>query len=219
MGNRLRVTFCIITAAAMCAGGARAEPRQYCVTCDTPDQTYLCQIETPHANPSDKGLQLFCIIRISKDGGHNSCAVANRDAAQCAGAIRTYTFEAPAIPPQLRDAVQRYRKAKDKDKDKPDETLPPQKRGEPKTLIEVTGRAVNASRKGIKKTGATVSGAASATTGKVGKVAIGAGKGVTKAARKVGSATKKTGSAVGSAAKTAYNCLRSWFKKCGSSQQ
>ena len=80
----------------------------------------------------------------------------------------------------------------------------------------MTGKAVKASRKGLKNTGQAVSGAASSTTQTVGKVARGAGKGVTKAAKKVGSATKKTGSAVGSAAKTALDCLKSWFKECGS---
>jgi len=216
MGNLLRVIFCIITVAAMLAGGAHAEQRQYCVSCKDPDRTYVCQLETPHASPSDKGLQLYCIIRISKDGGHKSCAIDNQDTTQCAGPVRTYAFDAPVISPQLRDAAQRYRKSRDRDK--PEQTLPPQKGGEPETLIEMTGRAANASRKGIKKTGQAVTGAVGATTATVGKAVRGAGKGVTKTVRKVGSTTKKTGSAVGSAAKTAYDCLRSWFRKCGDSQ-
>jgi len=218
MGNRFRIILCL-TASAMLAGGAMAESRKYCVSCKDPDQTYVCQVDTPYASPGGKGLQLYCIIRTSKDGGHASCTIAGTDAEQCAGPVRIYTFEAPVIPPRVRDAVQRLRKAGDTDS--PEEsllTVPPQKGGEPKTLIDMTGRAVTASRKGIKNTGKAVTGAASATTGTVGKVVRGAGKGVTKTARKVGSVTKKTGSAAASAAKTAYDCLRSLFKNCGASQ-
>ncbi len=209
-------TMVSFVAAALMAGGATAAPRQYCVTCKDPDQTYICQVETSLANPNDKGLQLYCIIRTSKDGGHKSCAVTNKDVAQCAGPVRTYSLQSPVIPPQMRDAVRRFRKAGEIDK--PDESRPQQKGGEPETLIDMTGRAVKALPQGIKNTGQTISGTAGAATGAVGKVARGAGKGVTKAARKVGSATKKTGAAVGRTTKTAIDCLWSWFKECGSPQ-
>lgn len=215
MKFRFTITLCF-SAAAMIAGDVAAETRQYCVTCKDPDQTYVCRVETPLANPNEKGLQLYCIIRTSKDGGHKTCAVSTTDIAECAGPVRTYSFQAPAIPPQMRDAVQRFRKARKTDQ--PDEGTPQQKGGEPKTLIDMTGRAIKASRQGIKNTGEKISGTASATTGKIGKVVRGAGKGVTKAARKVGSATKKTGAAVGNTAKTAIGCLWSWFRDCGASQ-
>lgn len=198
-------------------GTAGAQTWQYCVMCKEPDQTYLCQVDTPHTNPSDKGLQLYCIIRISKDGGHKSCAVQSSGAERCAGTVKTYNFQAPAVPPKLRSAVDRLRKSGEKNED--DQTLPPQKGGEPKTLIDMTGRAIKASRRGLSNAGQAVSGAASSTTGKVGKTARGVGRGVTKAAGKVGSSTKKTGSAVGRAAKTAFDCLKSLFKECGSKQE
>lgn len=219
MEIRFTITLCF-SAAVMIAGEAVAEPRQFCVTCTEPDQTYVCRVETPLANPNEKGLQLYCIIRTSKDGGHKTCAVTKTDIAQCAGPVRTYSFQAPVIPPKMRDAVQRLRKAREKAKemDQPEKDRPRQKDGEPETLIDMTGRAVEASRQGIKNTGETISGTASATTGKVGEVARGAGKGVTRAARKVGSATRKTGAAVGSTAKTALDCIRSWFRDCGSSK-
>ena len=213
----IRILFALcIGAAAMIAGKANAEPQQFCVTCKDPDQTYVCSVETPQSNPNEKGLQLYCIIRTSKDGGHRSCAITNTDIAQCAGPVRTYSFQAPAIPPQVREAVKRFRKSREGDK--PDEERPKQKGDEPETLIDLTGRAVKALPKGIKNTGETISGTASATTGKVGQVARGAGQGVTKAARKVGSATKKTGKAVGSTAKSAIDCIWSWFKDCGGSE-
>ena len=217
MRTAMRILLCLIGSLVFIAfdfGTAGAETRQYCVTCKEPDQTYVCQVDTPHANPSDKGLQLYCIIRTSKDGGHRSCAVQSNSADGCTGPVKTYSFQAPVITPELRSTVDRLRKPNEKKAD--EQTLPPQKGGEPETLIDLTGRAVRASRKGLSNTGQAVSGATSSTTGKVGKAARGVGKGVTNAAGKVGSATKKTGSAVGSAAKTAYDCLKSLFKECGS---
>ena len=194
---------------------AKAEARQYCVVCEDPDQSYVCRVETPYENPSDKGMRLYCIIRTSKDGGHKSCKVdINRAVDACTGPVKTYTFKAPAASPELRSAIDRLRKSREKNET--DQNLPQQKGGEPETLIDMTGRAVKASREGLSNTGQAVSGAASTTTGTVGKAARGVGKGVTKAAGKVGSATKKTGGAVSNAAKTAFDCLKSFFKECGS---
>lgn len=215
MMNYRLIIFAICAFAIFIPRPGWAESRQYCVVCKGPGQTYLCQVNTPHNSSSDKGLQLYCIIKLSKDGGHKSCAVRNDTSAVCTGPTRTYTFQAPAVPPQIRSAMEKIRKSQNDAKDD-QETLAKQKSGEPKTLIDMTGRAVGASRKGLKNTGQAVGGAASSTTHTVGKVARGAGKGVTKAAKKVGSATKKTGSAVGNAAKTALDCLKSWFKECGS---
>ncbi len=200
--------------AAIMSDAAQAESRQYCVACKDPDQTYICQVDTPHTNPSDKGLQLYCIIRTSKDGGHRSCEVQASGADSCAGTLKTYSFQAPTLPPEVRQKVNQLRNSREEKKQ--EQTLPPQKGGEPETLIDLTGRAVKASRKGLSNTGQAVSGATGSATGKVGKAARGVGKGVTKAAGKVGSATKKTGSAVGGAAKTAIDCLKSLFKECGS---
>lgn len=219
MGRAIKYRFGTTTAfilALLLPGGAEAEPRQYCVSCTGPDQTYLCSVDTPGSNPSDKGLQLYCIIRTSKDGGHRSCAVGATPLSACVGPVKAYTFHAPAIPEQVKEAVSRFR---DRTGDSPtEESSQPRKGGEPETLIDLTNRAVGASKEGLKNTGQAVGGAASATTGKVGQAARGVGKGVAKTAGKVGSATKKTGGAVGSAAKTAWDCMKSLFRDCGSSE-
>ena len=215
--RKLLVLIAGLVFVAFVSGAAEAGSQQYCVACKDPDQTYVCRVDTPNANPSDKGLQLYCIIRISKDGGHRSCAVQSNSAEACDGPVKAYSFQAPTIPPKLKSAVEQFQKSREKNADEP--TLPSQKGGEPETLIDMTGRAVKATKKGLSNTGEAVGGAASSTTGKVGKAARGVGKGVTKAAGKVGSATKKTGSAVGSAAKTALDCLKSFFKECGSKKE
>lgn len=191
-----------------------AETQDYCVICSDPDQTYRCQLNTLGASSGNKGMQLYCIIRLSKDGGHKSCAVRAASSAVCEGPVRTYAFTAPAIPSKLKNAADKIRNSGNGTPDI-QETPANQNEGEPKTLFEMTGRAVKASRKGVKNTRQAVGGAAGATTRKVGNAARGAGKGVTKGAQKVGAATRKTGSAVGNAAKTALNCLKSWFKECG----
>lgn len=195
-----------------------SQSQQYCVVCNSPDQTYLCQVNTPRNNQGDKGMQLFCIIEISKDGGHKSCAVRDSASAVCTGPVKTFTFQDPAISSQIKSAAEKIRNSRNPANDIQD-APPNQNRGEPKTLIEMTGRAVKASRNSLKNTGQAVSGAASSTSQKVGKAARGAGKGVTNTAKKVGTATKKTGSTVGNAAKTAFNCLKSWFKDCSAKQQ
>jgi hypothetical protein len=150
MKNRFGIIIVCFAAAILTHGDAKAETQQYCVVCKGPDQTYLCRVETPLANPNNKGLELYCIIRTSKDGGHKSCAVDTRSAADCAGPVKTYTFQAPTIPPNLRSAVERYRNRPKKAEE--EQSLPPQKGGEPKTLVDVTGRAVDASREGLRNT-------------------------------------------------------------------
>lgn len=202
---------------SLMAGAAYAATSQFCVKCTDPDQTYLCSVETPNANPSAQGLQLYCIVRTSKEGGHRSCAVDTSSAANCAGQLRTYTFQTPQIPQNARNALNRLRGSQQDSV--PDDSLSPQPGGEPKTLIDLTKRSFGASKEGLKNAGEAVGNATGTTTEKVGSAARGVGKGVAKAAGKVGSATKKTGHAVGSAAKTAWDCVKSLFKDCSSSEQ
>ena len=195
---------------------AEAGTVQLCVQCTDPDKTYLCDVNTNNALQNQKGLQLFCIIRTSREGGHRSCSVDERPISQCSGEVKSYSFNAPQIPENVRRALAKRRSQGPANS--PDPDIPPQKGGEPETLIEMTRGAVGASKEGIKNSGQAVGTAAGATKQTVGNAARGVGKGVTSAAGKVGSATKKTGSAVGSAAKNAWDCVKSLFKGCGSSQ-
>lgn len=219
----MRTVYKLAALAAIMAGSMVSVPSsswagtvQFCVKCVDPAKTYLCNIETANSLQNQKGLQLFCIIRTSREGGHRSCAVDQNNAADCSGEVKSYSFNAPQIPEGVRRALGRQPAPQP---GQPDTTnLPPQKGGEPETLIEMTRGAVGASKEGLKNTGNTVGGAASTTKHKVGQAARGVGKGVANAAGKVGSATKKTGNAVGSAAKTAWDCVKSLFKDCSSSQ-
>jgi len=190
-----------------------AAAAQYCVKCTEPDQTYVCNVDTGPGLQNEKGLQLFCIIRTSREGGHRSCAVDQSSSANCTGIPKTYSFNVPEIPDSVRHAL-----AKRQHERTPRTTTELPKDGDPETLIDLTRGAVGASKKGIKNTGETVGGVAGTTKEKVGQAARGVGKGVAAVTGKVGSATKKTGSAVGSAAKNAWDCVKSLFKDCSSTE-
>lgn len=186
---------------------------QFCVACTEPAQTYVCNVETPHTFQNNTGLQLFCIVRISKDGGHRSCTVDQSKTGNCSDVIKSYSFNAPEIPDGVKRALAKRQQKSSSDTEQM--ATPPQRGGEPETFIDMTRGAVGASREGLRTTGEAVGSA----TNKVGEAARGVGRGAVSAVGKVGSAGKKTGSAVGGAAKTAWECVRSLFKKCGSSEQ
>lgn len=183
--------------------GAAADG-QFCIACKDPDQVYRCRVDTPQADLNRKGLELYCIIKTAKDGGHGSCAVQSNTGGACAGPVRSYTFRAPEVPAEVRDAAERFRDRHADDEG--DSRLPKQKGGEPETLVDMTSRAVGAS-------GEAARGAAGTTGDTVGTI----GQVVGKAAKGAGSAAKTTGGAVTNAARTAYDCVRSLFSDCGSS--
>ena len=198
---------------AFSPSAVKAEPTQFCVKCVDPNQTYVCQVEAPQSGAPSKGLQLYCIVRTSKEGGHRSCAVDNTPISRCAGPVKSYAFVPPGLSPNARAAIERYRGQAGGEASFPNAS--PSTGDEPATVFGMTRGAVGASKKSLQSSGQAVGGAASKTGQGVGKAARGVGK----AAGKVGSATKKTGSAVGSAARTAYDCMRSFFRDCRSSDE
>jgi hypothetical protein len=120
---------------------ASAGDATYCVTCTNPDQTYLCRVDAGGAKAID-ALKLYCIIRTAKEGHHGSCSV-DRAAAGCNGVEKVYSYDGP-LPEDIAADVKKYNdKVGQQQKvfEKP-------KGNQPKTLVELTGRAVNASRQG-----------------------------------------------------------------------
>lgn len=171
-----------------------AEPQQFCVKCADPNQTYVCQIDTTQPVARADGLQLYCIVQTSKEGGHRSCAVDNTPIGSCAGELKSYTFAAPLAPPGTRATI---------GQDQQNYTSDPEAVEAPAPREDKPATLVGASRRGIQSTGQAVGSAA---------------RGMGNAAGKVGSATKKTGSAVGGATRRAYDCVRSLFRECGRSE-
>jgi hypothetical protein len=133
---------------------ATAGEISYCVTCSGPDQTYLCKVVGESSRPND-ALKLYCIIRTAKEGNHASCK-AKRDIEGCVGEPKVYSYEGPTLPaeiasdPRAKKLMGRLNREKKKF-DKP--------KGEgPKTLVELTSRAMSSSRKGLRNAREAISG-------------------------------------------------------------
>jgi hypothetical protein len=132
--------------------GAKAGDAAFCVTCKNPDQTYLCRIAGGDAGRSDAA-KLYCVVRTAKEGGHASCS-AREATAGCHGVEKVYSYDGPAIPdviaedPRVKKVlgrIEKEQKAYDKD-------------DEHKSLVEVTGQAMSASRRGWRNMRASITG-------------------------------------------------------------
>jgi hypothetical protein len=120
---------------------AAAEGASYCVSCTGPDQTYICNVTGEGARRTD-ALKLYCIVRTAKEGGHASCAARN-EVAGCNGVTKVYAYDGPSLPAAIGPAPTEEAGI--------DEAFDQQPKNEaPKTLVEATGRAYNASRRGIR---------------------------------------------------------------------
>jgi hypothetical protein len=120
---------------------ALAGDATYCVTCTNPDQTYLCRVDAGGAKAID-ALKLYCIIRTAKEGHHGSCSV-DRPAAGCNGVEKLYSYDGP-LPEDIAADVKKFNdKVEQQQKifEKP-------KSNQPKTLVELGGRAASATRQG-----------------------------------------------------------------------
>ena len=130
--------------------GAEAGDAAYCVTCKGPEQTYLCRVAGDVRSDAAK---LYCVVRTAKEGGHASCA-AREATAGCHGVEKVYSYDGPAIPERIAEdprvkkvlgRIEKEQKAYDKD-------------DEHKSLVEVTGQAVSASRRGWRNMRASITG-------------------------------------------------------------
>lgn len=213
--------------------GAEAGDAAFCVTCKGPDQTYLCRVAGDVRSDAAK---LYCVVRTAKEGGHASCA-ARGTTAGCNGVEKVYSYDGPAIPdaiaedPRVKKAlgrIEKEQKAFDKDEDR-------------KSLVEVTGQAVSASRRGWRNMRASITGhdeanqasapnpAAPARSaaqdplpplpGETPALPLSAGHepgvpsaGTIPAEGAAPSPQRKRG--VGSFARNTYRCVRSLFRKC-----
>ena len=132
--------------------GAEAGDAAFCVTCKGPDQTYLCRV-TGDAISRNDAAKLYCVVRTAKEGGHASCGA--RDAtAGCHGVEKIYSYDGAAIPDGLAEdprvkkvlgRIEKEQKAFDKEDDH-------------KSLVDVTGQAVSASRRGWRNMRASITG-------------------------------------------------------------
>jgi len=72
----------LAVAMALCGlSPAFAGEASYCVTCQGPDQTYLCRVTGDEISQSD-AVKLYCVVRTAKEGGHASCGARNAGASR-----------------------------------------------------------------------------------------------------------------------------------------
>ena len=138
--------FCVALPAATQAGSV-----EYCVTCKTPKASYRCRLEGGGVTPSD-AFKLYCVVRTTKEGNHASCAAKKNP--NCAGELRVYAYDGPTLPGNVtgdrrlqdlnRRVEQQNRAFEDDRGDKPN------------SLIELGGKAYDASKRGLQGAGAAI---------------------------------------------------------------
>jgi hypothetical protein len=181
----------------------------YCVHCTGPDQTYVCKVAAGGGKPSD-ALKLYCVVRTAKEGHHASCS-AERSTPACNGVEKVYSYDGPlpedlAADPRVKKLTKKYESEQDAfDKPKSDSKAP-------KTLVELGGRAVNASRKGWR--GAFGGGSSD-------EAAPPAGESLAAEEQSTALAAQSTPEPMPEAShpnrvQRAYRCMMSFFRNCGS---
>jgi hypothetical protein len=210
----------IVAALVVCAvPPARAEEASYCVTCKNPDQSYVCRVDAGGLKAGD-ALKLYCIIRIAKEGHHGSCA-ADNNASACNGVEKVYSYDG-AIPPDIASdpRVERFvnklqRNQQNFDDDKPQGDAP-------KTLVELTGRAVSASKKGLRNARSALGGSSSTDQPLPAGEPLSNDQSAASAENEPNASPdaphlnrmQRAGSAVGGFARKSYHCVLSLFRNC-----
>jgi hypothetical protein len=199
---------------------ARAEQASYCVTCKNPDQSYVCRVDAGGLKAGD-ALKLYCIIRIAKDGHHASCA-AESNSSGCQGVEKVYSYDG-AIPddiaadPRVKHFVNKLQRDQQTFDEKPQGDAP-------KTLVELTGRAVSASRKGLRNARSAL-GSSSADQPLPSGDPLPPDQSAASGAGNVSNQSpdaphlnrmQRAGSAVSGLARKSYHCVLSLFRNCSS---
>jgi hypothetical protein len=200
---------------------ASAEQARYCVTCKSPDQTYLCRVDGGGSRPSD-ALKLYCVIRTAKEGHHASCAASEGNSSGCHGVEKVYSYDGPmpddlASDPRIKHFTDKIKRDQQTFDAKP-------KGDQPKTLVEMTGRAVSASRKGLRNARGALGGTSDPGDQPLPDEPLPLSQSDAPLAAETApvesadashpSRVQRAGSAVGGAARKSYRCVLSLFRNC-----
>jgi hypothetical protein len=214
MGRHACAAFSGMVALATClATSALAGEATYCVTCMGPDQVYRCRVTGEGSKPND-ALKLYCVIRTAKEGHHASCSAENATPA-CAGPEKIYAYDGPDIDqiaqdPRVKNLMKRV-EHNNKVFDKP------KAEGQaPQTMVELTGRALSASRQGLRNARSALTGShEDAQPLPVSPQATSSTQADPASNPKPTSRMQRASAAMGSLARRSYHCLRSFFLHCG----
>jgi len=210
MGQRIQFRPILTAALVVAAFGfiaptAQAASADYCITCKNPDETYRCRVTGSGAKPSD-ALKLYCVIRTAKEGNHASCS-AKKATAACVGLVKVYTYDGPTLPqgvtsdPRVRELNRKIERDR--------QTFQEPEGAEPKSLFELGGRAVDASRKGLRNAGSAI-GLGSSDSGTAPQAAP-----APPPRQAAPPAPAPTKPARRSFARRSYDCMLSLFRDCG----
>jgi hypothetical protein len=194
------------SALAVAASPVFAEEAKYCVTCKNPDQTYVCRVTAGGTKASD-AFKLYCVIRLAKEGHHASCSADS--SSNCNGVEKVYSYEGPMPDDLASDPHIKKLQSKIEEQQK---IFEPPKGNEPHTLVELTGRAMSASRQRWRNARGALVGS-SEPAGQPLPQASPQEQTATPVAPQAES-TQHRGSAVTSFARKSYHCMMSLFRNC-----
>jgi hypothetical protein len=195
--------------AVAAASPAFTEEARYCVTCKNPDQTYVCRVMAGGTRASD-AFKLYCVIRLAKDGHHASCSAAS--SSNCNGVEKVYSYDGPMPDDLVSDPHIQKLQSKIEEQQK---IFEPPKGNEPHTLVELTGRAMSASRQRWRNArGALVGSAPPPGQPSPQDGSTPPASRQVQAAPPVAPQAQHTGSSVTSFARKSYHCMMSLFRHC-----
>ncbi len=187
-------TFALMAVFAIPGQAIAQNQQDYCIKCSNPDETYICRIVS-NSN-SARGKQLFCIMNIAKEQGHDSCA-ATTQSQSCSGVLVQYEVSGMPIDPAPAPTTHSNLATTDEN------TPLPKAADEPRTLVEFTKKATKATKTGIKSAGKDTSKALKNT-----------GKAIEKTGKNITKFTQKVGKNITKATKTTWKCITSLFFSC-----
>lgn len=185
-----------------------------CVICNDPGKVYQCTFKQSSYQPDAsgqtdvsrqpevtgqsptvniKGLQFACIQEIAQYGGHAQCAAVRKSFKDCNGEVyqlkNSASVEQVLIPATPKP-----------EQDLKESNVEPPKKDQP-TLVGETQKTYKKTTKTVKKTFDKTSKTVKKTYDKTSNV--------------VKKSVKSVGQGIGDAASTTYECLTSFFTKCG----
>lgn len=195
VSTALKLQTCVVSLMLVTGAAGAAD---ICVKCTGPDASYDCVVNGSAS--ADTVTKLYCITALAKVGPHASCAIDRASVSPCQGERKEFTLPAsvdgpfgapleqnagtPALPADGVTPVAGQEQV--------GEQPPPQTANDapPKTVKDMVEKSqVSASLAETQKSAGD-------------------------AAKSAGTALEKAGSAVGSAAKTSWKCLSSFFSNC-----
>lgn len=197
----------------------------FCVSCSGPTASYVCEVTIPDGVVPTQSPQLYCAYRLASEGKHASCSSRRSGQSACPGEYRQLAYQGPnlvtpdtptgsieppaglTVPPATEvPASQTPPSETDEGAITPTEEAPPADAEEPasSSLAELTEQVKEVIGGGAEEE-------APAEGKDMARLTDDFGVDTPSAPAE---AEPSTGDKIAGAAKTALNCLASWFREC-----